>query len=99
MRKKLMFNYKNQYCYLADVSQDEVDKQTYKESPYMMEDVVTREEINRFCDETNISRTIGKTMIAKLMSDAIESGTYQVGEKCRSNFEVLFRRIFSYFNK
>lgn len=99
MRKNLMLNYKSQYCYLLDVCQDDVDKKTYKESPYMIEDVVTREEINRFCDETNISRTIGKTLIAKLMSDAIESGTYQVGEKCRSNFEVLFRRIFSYFNK
>lgn len=99
LRKNMMFEYKSQYCYLADVSQEEVDKKTYKHSPYMIEDVVTREEINRYCAETNTSSTIGKTLIAKLMSNAIESGAYQVGEECKSNFEALFKRIFSYFDK
>lgn len=99
MRKKLMLNYKSQYCYLADVSQDDIDKKTYKDSPYMIEDVVTQEEITRFCNETNTPITIGKTLIAKLMSDAIDSEIFQVGEKCRSNFETLFNRIFSYLDK
>lgn len=99
LRKDMMFEYKSQYCYLADVSQEDVDKKTYKDSPYMIEDVVTREEISRYCAETNTSSTIGKPLMAKLMSNAIESGVYQVGEKCKSNFEVLFNRIFSYFDK
>ncbi|MEQ2519373.1 AAA family ATPase [Ruthenibacterium sp. CLA-JM-H11] len=99
LRKDMMFEYKVQYCYLADVSQEDVEKKTYKDSPYMIEDVVTREEINRYCAETNTSSTIGKTLMAKLMSNAIESGSYQVGEECKSNFEALFNRIFSYFNK
>ena len=65
----------------------------------MIEDVVTREEINRYCAETNTSSTIGKPLMAKLMSNAIESGAYQVGKECKSNFEALFNRVFSYFDK
>lgn len=99
LRKDMMFEYKGQYCYLADVSQEDVDKKTYKDSPYMIEDVVTREEIDRYCTETNTSSTVGKPLMAKLMSNAIESGSYQVGEECKSNFEALFNRIFSYFDK
>ena len=94
LRKDMMFEYKAQYCYLADV-----EKKTYKDSPYMIEDVVTREEISRYCSETNTSSTIGKTLMAKLMSNAIESGGYQVGKECESNFAALFNRIFSYFDK
>lgn len=99
LRKDMMFEYKAQYCYLADVSQEDVEKKTYKDSPYMIEDVVTREEISRYCSETNTSSTIGKTLMAKLMSNAIESGGYQVGKECESNFAALFNRIFSYFDK
>lgn len=99
LRNEMMFEYKEQYCYLADVSQEDVDNKTYKDSPYMIEDVVTREEINRYCAETKTSSTIGKPLMAKLMSNSIESGAYQVGNECKSNFEALFNRIFSYFDK
>lgn len=99
MRKEMMFEYRHQYCYLADVSQEEVDKKTYKTATYMIEDVVTRKEIDRFCTETNTSRTIGKPLMAKLMNNAIESGAYQLGEECKLNFEALFNRIFSYFEE
>lgn len=97
LRKDMMFEYRHQYCYLTDVSQEDVDKKTYKTSSYMIEDVVTREEIDRFCVETNTSKTIGKPLMAKLMSNAIEAGNYQIGEECRANFQRLFERIFSYF--
>lgn len=99
LRNNMMFEYNKQYCYLANVTQDDVDNKTYKDSPYMIEDVVTREEIARFCAETNTSNTIGKPLMAKLMSNAIESGSYQVGEVCKSNFAALFERIFSCFDK
>lgn len=98
MRKEMMFEYKKQYCYLTDVSQEDVEKKTYRDSPYMIEDVVTREEIEKFCAETNTSNTIGKPLMAKLISNAIESQSYQIGEECKSNFKALFDRIFSYFN-
>ena len=99
MRTEMMFEYKCQYCYLSDVSQEDVDNKTYKKSKYMIEDVVTREEINNFCDKTGTSKTIGKPLTAKLMSNAIELGTYEIGEVCRENFKALFERIFSYFNE
>ena len=99
LRNNMMFEYKKQYCYLANVTQDDVDNKTYKDSPYMIEDVVTRTEIEKFCAETNTSNTIGKSLMAKLMSNAIESGNYKVGEKCKSNFEKLFKRIFLCFDK
>lgn len=99
LRKNMMFEYKGQYCYLADVSQEDVDKKTYKDSSYMIEDVVTQKEISRYCAETNTSSTIGKPLMAKLMSNAIDSGAYQIGEECKSNFEALFNRILSYLNK
>lgn len=97
LRKEMMFEYCRQYCYLANVSQKEVDQRTYKTSAYMIEDVVTRDEIDRFCAETNTSKTIGKPLMAKLISNAIESGVYQVGKECKENFQTLFTRIFSYF--
>lgn len=99
LRKDMMFEYKRQYCYLADVSQEDIEQQTYKTLPYMIEDVVTREEIDRYCIETNTSRTIGKPLMAKLMSNAIESRSYQLGKDSKSNFETLFNRIFSYFEE
>lgn len=98
MRKEMMFEYKKQYCYLTDVSQEDVERKTYRDSPYMIEDVVTREEIEKFCAETNTSNTIGKPLMAKLISNAIELQSYQIGEECKSNFKALFDRIFSYFN-
>lgn len=97
LRKEMEFEYRQQYCYLADVTQEEVDTKTYETSVYMIEDVVTREEIERFCTETNISKTIGKPLMAKLMSNDIEAGKYQVGKKCKENFQNLFNRIFSCF--
>ena len=62
----------------------------------MIEDVVTKEEIEKYCTETNTLNTIGKPLMAKLISNAVESGTYQLGEACKSNFLTLFSRIFSY---
>lgn len=65
----------------------------------MIEDVVTQEEIERFCNENNISKGIGKPLMAKLMSNAVEMSNYQIGQQCKDNFEILFRRILSYFNE
>ena len=99
MRKDMMLGYKRQYCYLFDVTQGDVDKKTYKQFKYMIEDVVTREEIDNYCDKTGTSKTIGKPLMAKLMSNSIEAGTYEIGETCKTNFKELFERIFSYFDE
>ena len=95
----MMFEYKAQYCCLAEVSQEDAEKSTYEESPYMIEDVVTREEINRYYAEINISSTVGKILMVKLMSNAILSDNCQVEKEFKSNFKALFNRIFSYLDK
>lgn len=97
LREKMFFQYKKEYCYLADVEQSDVDRKAYKETPYVIEDVVTREEISRFCSENNVSESFSKTLLAKLMSDSVESGSYHLGETCKENFKALFERMFSYF--
>lgn len=94
--KEMMLDYNFHYCYLADVSHDEVEKKTYKATSYMIEDLVTREEIDKFCAEMGATNTIGKSLLAKLMCNAVEANTYQLGEESKSNFRALFNRIFSY---
>ena len=42
---------------------------------------------------------VRKDFLIEQVSNAIESGAYQVGKECKSNFEALFNRIFSYFDK
>lgn len=96
LRKEMMLEYKHQYCYLLDVTQEEVNQKTYKNHTYMIEDLVTREEISRFCRENNTSESIGKPLMAKLISNAIELGTFQLNEECQNNFQLLFKRIVSY---
>lgn len=95
LRKDFLFEMNKQYCYMKDVSQEDVDNKTYKKDRFMVEDVVTAEEIERFCNETNTSKTMSKALIAKAMSNAIESGQYTCGEKCLANFGLLFDRIFA----
>lgn len=96
LRKDFLFEMNKQYCYMKDVSQEDIEKKTYKTDRFMVEDVVTSEEIKRFCKETETSDTLSKALIAKAMSNAIENGRYTCGETCLANFKALFDRIFSY---
>lgn len=95
MRKNLCFEYKKQYCYLLDVSDDDIEKRKYKSSKFMIEDLIIRSEIERFCSESNCG-ICDKTLTAKLMSNAIESGAFILSEETKNNFRSLFDRIFSY---
>lgn len=95
MRKNLCFQYKKQYCYLLDASEDDIEKRLYKTSRYMIEDLMIRSEIERFCTENNCGNC-DKTLTAKLMSNAIELGTFTLSEETKNNFRKLFDRIFSY---
>lgn len=96
MRKNLCSEYKRQYCYLLDASQDDIDKRLYKSSKFMIEDLMIRSEIDRFCLESNCGNC-DKTLTAKLMSNAIEAGSFTLSEDTKKNFKKLFDRIFSYF--
>lgn len=45
----------------------------------MIEDVVTHDEIDKFCMLKGILNELGKPLIAKLMSDTVELGDEVVG--------------------
>lgn len=93
LRKNMMLTYKSQYFYLADVSESDIVNKTYKESRYVIEDLVTEEEIKRFHEQNNTDTELGKTLTAKLLSDAIESGKFIISESVKNNFKELFKRL------
>lgn len=98
LRKNMFFEQGKQYCYMKEVSQSEIDSKTYKSDAdkYMVEDLVTKEELDRFCSFANIDINIGKSLVAKLLSNAVEKGTYTLGKDCIENFKSLFARISTY---
>ena len=95
LRKEFLFEMNKQYCYMRDVSQADIDGKTYKRNRFMVEDVVTSEEIERFCRETKTPANLSKPLMAKAMSNAIESGQFTCSDTCLANFKTLFDRIFA----
>ena len=96
MRKQWIYELNKQYCFMNDVAQEDIDSKTYKTTKYMVEDVITRAEIDRFCAEMGILPTLNKALIAKKMSNAIDIGEFTLSETAIENFRVLFERILSY---
>ena len=96
MRNQLIYELNKHYCFMNDVSQVDINNKTYKTSKFMVEDVMTRAEIDRFCSETNTSPNLNKALIAKKMSNAIEKSEYVPGDEAVNNFKKLFERILSY---
>ena len=86
-----------QFCYVKNVSQDEIDSKSYATESYMIEDLMLRTEIERFCNDAKISPSTSKPLIAKMICTAIEKGTFLPSKECKNNFEQLFTRIFSCF--
>lgn len=96
MRKQWIYELNKQYCFMNDVAQEDIDSKTYKTTKYMVEDVITRAEIDRFCAEMGILPTLNKALIAKKMSNAIDMGEFTLSETAIENFRALFERILSY---
>lgn len=96
MHDQLIYDLNRDYCFMNEVTQGEIDSKTYKTSRFMVEDVITREEIQRFCEAMNISPALNKALIAKKMSNAVDSGEFKLSDTAMSNFQTLFDRIFSY---
>lgn len=80
------------FQYIVDVKQEDVDAYTYKQSPKMVEDLMVRSEISRFCSEHKISK-VGKPLTAKLLSNAVENGSFTLNETTKTNFMAVFRRL------
>ena len=81
---------------MNEVTQEDIDAKTYKTTKFMVEDVITREEISRFCTEMDILPTLNKALIAKKMSNAIDQGEFSLSETALRNSRTLFDRILSY---
>ena len=81
-----------EYIYLKNVSTAEIEKKTYITEKYMIEDLTTQSELVRFKQENALS-DIGKPLIAKLFSDALENGSFTCNDECNNNFTSLFTRI------
>lgn len=92
IRKTFASKIGENFQYIVDVKQEDVDAYTYKQAPKMVEDLMVRSEISRFCNEFDVSTT-GKSLIAKLLSNAVENGSFTLDETTKTNFVELFRRM------
>ena len=81
-----------EFIYLKDASNEDLESKTYINDKYMIENLVTENELKRF-KEINGLTSVGKTLTAKLFADALDNGTYAYGNECESNFISLFTRI------
>lgn len=97
MHKNLFYQLGEQYLYLANVTQDDIDAKTYNspDKKCVIEDLVTKEEIDRFCSATNTSPELSKPLIAKIIAEAVTQGSYELGDECKNNFALLFDRMFN----
>lgn len=93
MHKKMYLEYGKQYCFVRDVTSDELHDKVYKQHPFMIEDVVMHSEIDRFCAETNTSTSLGKPLTAKILCTAIENHSFKLCDESIENFRKLFDRI------
>ena len=96
MRNNMLFELGEQYSYLKDVTQDDINAKTYRTTAERceIEDIVTRDELERFCSSNMVGLNTNKTLKAKLYSNAVEDGSFEVGVACKQNFTELFGRIF-----
>lgn len=96
LRKEMFFDLGKQYCYVREVTQEEINEKVYETSEFEIEDIVQRSEITRFCTSTGTSTTLGKPLTAKLLCTAIENGSFKLNDQSIDNFKKLFERIEGY---
>lgn len=91
----MCLEYKKHYCYIKDVSAEEIDSKTYNSEKCVIEDIIGREVIQEFVDKSGYSN-ISKTLTAKLLTTAVKNGEYSLPEDSLSNIKSLLYRIVSY---
>lgn len=92
MRNKMNLNLNEHFCYVKDITIEEIINKTYKVDTFVIEDLVSQSEIDRFYKEFNYAN-FDKTLTAKIMSNEILSGKFIISEECKNNFRKLFDRI------
>ncbi len=93
LRKEFLFEFDKQYCYIKSITQKDVDEQTYKKFPCVIEDIITKEELDNFIKVKGITEKVGKPLKAKLFCNAVEDGSYTIGIQCKKNITDLLDRI------
>ncbi|HHU72517.1 MAG TPA: AAA family ATPase [Clostridiales bacterium] len=93
LRKDFLYEYEKHYCYIKTVTQDDVDNKTFIKAPCVIEDIVTKNELDKFSKEKGIAENISKPLLAKLFSNSVEDGSHNIGEQCKNNFADLLTRI------
>lgn len=93
LRNKMLLELGKHYCFTKEIQQEEIDSKKYNADKHMIEDVILRSEIKRFCDETGTPDTLGKTLLAKLLCNAVEGGTFELVPQSIENFKNLFNRL------
>ena len=89
---------KGYYCSIikedsTPVTEEDLENRTYSDDGCVIEDLITREEISRFCDSTSTSHSLGKPLTAKLIANAVDNGSFKLSQECIDNFKNLFDRI------
>lgn len=97
LNKELLWEYKRQYCYIVDVSVEDIRSLTYKTNRKVIEDIITQTELNRCCMQYGIDENIGKTLKAKLVCEAISDGRFTPNKTAQGNFKELLGRLVSYY--
>ena len=98
MRKNFLYEMGKQYIYLKNINQESVKTKEYKQSPYMIEDLVGRNILDDFIEQKGLTKNVAtenKTLLSKLFCNALEDGTYSVNDECKGRFMDLFSRILS----
>lgn len=93
LRKEFLCEFGKHYCYIKPITQEDVDSRNFKKHPYVIEDAITKEELQNFVLSKNIKEDISKPLLAKLFCNAIEDGSYSFGQQCKDNFLALFKQI------
>ncbi len=93
IRKTFDSNIGENFQYIVNVKQQDVDSYTYKQFPKMIEDLITHSEIERFCHDFGVLKTTSKSLTAKILSNAVENGSFTLNEESKKNFIGLFTRL------
>lgn len=89
-KNKYELEYKKNFMYLKDVSEDEIANKTYKTDGVEIETLVT--DLDDCLTNKGYAKC-GKVLNAKWYADALEDGTYTCSSETLNNFKELFDRI------
>lgn len=92
LKKKMNMVLDKDYMFLKNVSEEDIQNETYKTDKYEIEDLIGKGTITYYKKSRNIS-VEGKSLLSKLISDGVENGQLELNEECKNNFEDLFKRI------